>query len=166
MMFDGFDCDSITVPSCDLHNTSKSIGDRGIVTALILSVAQMYKNHEKLNVILTPNVIRAIQLVEPYFHQAVNEVELRPLFSDPPEGLDIPLPYLQPTAYIPQWIKQLTAALVWSVIGFNDKETDWDNSVPWSHGYLPASGSPINFDEVAQWLVRHAKKLSEGYIFF
>jgi hypothetical protein len=155
MMFNGFDCDSITVPSCEKHNTGKSIGDRGIVTALIMSVSQMYNNRDKLSVVLTPNIIRAIQLLEPDFPQARNEVELRDIFIDPPEGFDIPLPYMQPSAFIPSWIKQLTAALVWSVIGFHDKETDWDNSVPWSHGYLPASGSPINFDEVAAELAKN-----------
>jgi len=159
MMFNGFDCDSITVPSCDRHNTSRSKGDRGIVTALIMSVSQMYKNrdklHDNLNGILTPNIIRAIQLLEPDFNQATNEVELRDIFIDPPKDLDIPLPYMQPSAFIHGWIRQLTAALVWSVTGSYDPNTDWDNSVPWSHGYLPSSGEPRTFEDISNEMLKN-----------
>src|SRR5688572_30478530 len=155
MMFNGFDCDSITVPSCDNHNTSKSMGDRGIVTALIMSVSQMYKNRDKLSVVLTPNIIRAIQLLEPDFQQARNEVGLRDIFADPPEGFGIPLPYMQPSAFIPGWIKPLTAALVWSITGSNDPDTDWENSVPWSQGYLPSSGEPSSFEEISNKLLKN-----------
>ncbi|HEY4717548.1 MAG TPA: hypothetical protein VIH14_00910, partial [Anaerolineales bacterium] len=60
MMFTGFDCDSITVPSCDKHNTRKNIGDRAIITAILMGASQMLSNRAKLStplIRLTPNVI-------------------------------------------------------------------------------------------------------------
>jgi hypothetical protein len=151
MMFCGFDTDSITVPSCDKHNTEKSIGDRAVITAIIMSASQMLNNLDKLNVQLTSNVITAIKLVEPNIPKAKNEVELRDILIDPPEGLDIQIPYTQPGANIYGWMRQLSAALVWSVIGLYEPDIQWDNALAWSPGFLPIA-EPITSEKAASLL--------------
>jgi hypothetical protein len=35
-MFKGFECDSITVPSCDRHNSAKGGNDQAIVNGLLI----------------------------------------------------------------------------------------------------------------------------------
>jgi hypothetical protein len=62
---------------------------------------------------------------------------------------------MQPSAFIHGWIRQLTAALVWSVTGSYDPNTDWDNSVPWSHGYLPSSGEPRTFEDISNEMLKN-----------
>jgi hypothetical protein len=145
MMFECFDCDSITVPSCHKHNTEKSIGDRAIVTAISMSASQMLKyqsriNRRKIKARLTSNVIKAIKYLEPDFDWAKNQVRLQRPLIDPPEGLDIPLPFTQSYANIVVWIKQLTAALIWSVTGRYEPSIQWDDSLAWSPGFIPTNG--------------------------
>jgi len=151
MMFSGFNSDSITVPSCDKHNTQKSIGDRAVITAVIMSASQMLNNHDKLSVQLTPNVITAIKLAEPKFSQAKNEVELRDFLIDPPEGLDIPLPYTQPRANIYGWMRQLSAGLIWSLIGLYNPNIQWDKALVWSPGFVTLA-EPITTEKAASLL--------------
>ncbi len=134
MMFAKFDCDSITVPSCDKHNTEKSIGDRAVITAMIMSASQMLKNNLGSN--LTPNVITAIKHAEPDFNQAKKEVELRDFLIDPPEGLDIQLPYTKQSRNIRRWVRQLTAALVWSIIGRYEPKLHWGEALALSSGLV------------------------------
>ncbi len=146
MMFAEFDCDSITVPSCDKHNTEKHNSDRAILTAIAMSALQMINNVDKWSDRLTPNVIAAIKLIEPNFHQAKNQVELRSVLVDPPDGLDFPLPYTQAGTNVDSWIKQLTAALVWSVVGRCEQNVQWDKAEPWSAGFITIS-EPITSEK-------------------
>jgi hypothetical protein len=157
MMFTHFDCDCITVPSCDKHNTKKSIGDRAIITAIIMGASQTFNHRDKLSVPLdrlTPNVLAAIKLVEPNFHQAKNEVELRDFLINPPDGLDIPIPYTQLGIIIPGWIRQLTAALVWSLIGRHEPNIAWDEVRVWSPGLVMTS-EPITSENAVSLLSKH-----------
>ena len=146
MMFAGFARNSITVPSCDKHNTKKSIGDRAIITALIMSASQMFKHRDTLHIYLTPNVITAIKKAEPYFDLAKNDVRFRDFLIDPPDDLDIPLPYLELNTNIREWFKQLTAALIWSIVGRHDPNLQWDNASVGSLGFVETAG-PITFQK-------------------
>lgn len=151
MMFSGFGCDSITVPSCERHNTEKGTGDRGIITALIMSAYQMLQHRDKLSVHLTDNVIKAVELLQPEFAQAKNEVSLRHLLIDPPEGLNIPLPYTTPGVNIRAWMRQLTAALLWSLFGKHEAALEWEESWAWSPGFMPIS-EPVTARQAASFL--------------
>jgi hypothetical protein len=153
MMFDGFECDSITVPSCEKHNHSKSTSDRAIITAIIMSAYQEWKRDPTCQ-ILTPNVIKAIKVLEPNFSQAKNEVSLKKILVNPPSNLDIPFPYTQPSVNPRDWIRQLTAALVWSVIGKHDARIEWDKSRVWSPGLFPII-EPIDSEKAAELFIKH-----------
>jgi len=160
-MFTGFDCDCITVPSCDKHNTKKSFGDRAIITAIIMGASQMLKNRGKMlknrdnsSFEWTSNVLAAIKLIEPNFQQAKNEVELRDFLIDPSEDLDIPTPYTHLGETIYWWIKQLTAALVWSLIGRYEPNIHWDETRVWSPG-LVITGEPFTTENAASLLSEH-----------
>jgi hypothetical protein len=146
-MFNGFEGDSITVPSCEKHNEAKSARDRGIITAIIWTAYQESKRNPTSS-ILTPNVVKAIQLLEPNFPQAKHEVRLRNILVRPPSDLDVPFPYTQPGINPRGWIRQLTAALVWSVVGKYDPQTRWDKAGPWSPGII-TENIPIEVEEAA-----------------
>ena len=136
MMFNGFRCDKITVPSCSKHNTDKNLRDRGIITGLVMSAYQLWQ-HKPDSPSLTKNVIKAIKIHEKNFNQAQNEVALRDFISTPPQHLmNLRLPYLQPKVEIKGWVKQLTAALVWSVTGTYDPQIDWDKTLVDSPNYF------------------------------
>lgn len=155
MMFTGFQCDSITVPACDKHNTQKSIGDRAIVTAMIMGAYQVWK-HQPKSTKLTPNVVKAIKILEPQFEQAKNEVALRDFLINPPPELNVPLPYIRPSISIPGWVRQLTAALVWSVTGRNDPYINWDKTWAWSPGLISKS-QPIQAKEAAMLFLENRR---------
>lgn len=141
LMFNGFECDSITVPSCDEHNTEKNLKDRAVITALLLCI-KAGKNLEDL----PQNVISAICKLEPNIKEAKKEVDLRNFLIDPPEGLDQPLPYIEPIVNIRMWMRQLTAGLVWSITGNYEPSINWQQSIVWSPIFFPGSG-PISIPE-------------------
>jgi hypothetical protein len=144
-MFSDFDHDSLTVPGCEKHNLSKSLDDRAIVTAIIMGAAQVRKYIPESN-LLTPNVIKAVEKFEHKFPEAKNEVENRDfLLGIPPES-NFSLPYTQGTVRAEEWIRQLTAALVWSVTGKYNPKIDWDNAWAWSPNYFRTPG-PIELEE-------------------
>lgn len=146
-MFEGFDCDHITVPACEEHNNSKGDKDRAIVTMLLRGVDQM-QSGGLLRKALPPNVATAISTLEPNFRQANRELRLQRYLIDPPKDLDVDLPYLKPEVRIHTWMVQLTAALVWSVIGDYDPDSDWRNAWSWSPHYVQTTG-PVSFEDAA-----------------
>jgi hypothetical protein len=147
MMFEAFDCDRITVPACEEHNNSKSEKDRAIVTTLIRGVDQM-QSGGLLRTALSPNVAKALSILEPDFRQANRELTLQHYLIDPPKDLEIDLPYLKPEVRIRTWVVQLTAALVWSVVGAYDPDSDWQNAWSWSPHYVQTAG-PVSFEDAA-----------------
>ncbi len=58
LMFRKFDCDSITVPWCDDHNSSKSGEDQAIVSAFVQSLDNLFKQGTRL----ISNVVKAIRV--------------------------------------------------------------------------------------------------------
>lgn len=114
---------------------------------------QVWK-HRPLSPSLTPSVIHCIEVVEPDFHQAKNEVSLRNFLIDPPPELNVSLPYTQPSVKIREWIVHLTAALVWSVVGKHEQSNEWEVAWAWSPGFVPTSVE-IDPDEAAQFFVQN-----------
>jgi hypothetical protein len=159
MIFTEFNCDSITVPSCEKHNTQKSIGDSVILNAIMMSAYQAYNNREKLENHLTSNVITAIGHAKQDFDQVKNEVKPRDFILDPPDFLNIQIPYLQSTAFskISDWIRQLTAALVWSIVGRNDSDMHWDEAIVWSREMIQVPG-PLSFEKAKSLLKPNADR--------
>jgi len=128
-----------------MHNTQKNIGDRAVITALIMVASIKFYGPNKSVAQLTPNVITAIKHTEPNFQEAKKQVDFRNFLIDPPDGLDNSIPYTQPETNIKGWCRQLTAALVWSVTGRFEPTINWDKALPWSPQYLESVGAiPTN----------------------
>jgi len=133
-MFEAFSCDSITVPSCDKHNTEKGLDDRAIVEFLIKGsfVGLRYGS-------LTPNIFKAMEKAEPKLGNA-DEVSLRSWLNDPQGELGSSLAYLDGSIDIKVWMRQLTAALVWSATGNFDESIEWDNARVSSPEFIQSEG--------------------------
>jgi len=147
-MFEKFECDRITVPSCDKHNSNKNIGDRAIVTAMLMGAYKVRMDYPG-SPMLTSNILKAIDEAIPDFPQAKKEVQLRSFIIDSPKGIDFNLPYIEPQTKIYSWMRKLAAGLIWSVSGKHDFYFDWDKTLVWSPGYHPISG-PIPREEATQ----------------
>lgn len=147
MMFDGFDCDSITVPACERHNTEKSMGDRAVVSAAIHCALLTKRDHPD-SALLTENVLRAIDRVEPKLQKAAGHVAIRRIRGAPPH-LDVPLPHVLPEVDIRRWMRHLTAAVTWRAIGPHHQHVNWDDAVSWSPGFVPSDDGSIEFGPFA-----------------
>jgi hypothetical protein len=134
MMFEAFDCDSITVPSCERHNTAKSLDDRAIVTFFLRGMYYSLKTGS-----LTTNQLKALDVPE-YRLAKANEVTLQPLVRDPLGVVDAPLSHIDETKKVKDWMRLLTAALTWSVQGNYDPSVNWDQAIVWSPEYAADTG--------------------------
>jgi hypothetical protein len=128
----------MTVPSCSAHNTQKSGVDQAIVAALMLGLHQMHR-YDSARVTLSENVRQVIEQAEPHFTQVKNDVAPRPFLTVPPDGMDIPMPFIQPSVSLRPWLRQMTAALVWRVTGTHDAGTCWHEAGTWSPNFFPAA---------------------------
>lgn len=131
LLFAAFDCDSITVPSCERHNNGKSDKDRAIVTWLIKSLNRAFDSGLSTDS-FSPTVIEAISHLKPNFAKANRELSDHSFLSDP--ELDFKIPAINFTPYA--WICQLSAALVWSVTGEFDASIKWSEALVWNALYL------------------------------
>jgi len=145
LMFASFDCDSITVPSCKIHNNEKSNKDRAIITCLIKSLHRAIESGFPVDSVPS-KVFKTIADLKPYFAQANREVSDHSYLSNP--ELDFKLPAINVSVY--EWIKQLSAALVWSVVGEFDPAVKWDGSLVWSPLYVESTESMELIDRLSQ----------------
>ena len=121
-MLEAFNCDSITVPSCEKHNSEKNLDDRALVAFMLKG---LYYSLRKGS--LSENVIKALV----YSHSKLSdakEVDLRPFLSNRDDVLSFPLSHIADTESVVSWMQQLTAALNWSVVGEYDPSIDWNSS--------------------------------------
>jgi len=137
-MFAAFECDSITVPSCTKHNNEKSARDRAIISVLVKSLSRAIEGG-LIASSLPQNVIKAIELLKPNFAQANREITNRSWLADP--ELDFAIPSINVSVY--DWMRQLSAALVWSVTGEFDSSIEWKEAYVWNSLYLQPS-SPLS----------------------
>jgi hypothetical protein len=152
-MFKGFMCDSITVPSCDLHNSKKSGNDQAIVSAFLLSLRNGEDTYE-----LEPEITRAIKLAPPSFELAKRKAISAPLLSNPPEQLaDLPnTTYISPDAKILSWVRQLSAALVFDSTRTVINDFNWDKIIVWSPDWIRSEkNEPMELNRVVTVLQEH-----------
>jgi hypothetical protein len=145
-MFKAFKCDSITVPSCDEHNSKKSGRDQAIVSALLIPLHAGRNRYP-----LEPEISQAIDAAIPSFERAKRSVVKTPFLQDPPQGLeDLPdLAHLAPSVNMAVWIRQLTAGLIYSGIETTSTTIRWSESIIWSPDWFPTeSPAPVKYSEV------------------
>ena len=147
-MFKAFQCDSITVPSCDEHNSKKSGRDQAIVSALLIPLHAGRNRYP-----LEPEIIQAIDAAIPSFERAKRSAVRTPFLNDPPMGLeDLPeLAHLAPSVKVGDWIRHLTAGLIYSGIETASTTIRWSKSIVWSPDWFPAdTPAPVNYDEAVR----------------
>lgn len=152
-MFKGFSCDSITVPSCEKHNTSKSKTDQAIVSAFLIPLVNSIGKYP-----IEENVFNAICAATSLFDRTKRYAIERPLLNNPPEWLqDLPdLAYLLPEINIEEWVKQLTAALIYNAIKFFDSTIDWPKIMVWSPNWLPTtSPNSLTFNQARNIILKN-----------
>lgn len=132
LMFRKFDCDSITVPSCDDHNSSKSGEDQAIISAFVQSLDNLFKHGTRLS----SNVVKGIRVTRSSYTRTKKKVRNVP-FVDSVMGMYrnlAPMAYYQGQVEI--WIVHLTAALVFDGTGFYNSAIDWSTSRVWSPDWI------------------------------
>lgn len=150
--FRGFPCDSITVPSCDKHNTKKSGNDQAIVSAFLIALRN---GSERWS--LEPEVKVAIQRALPSFERAKRKAIDIPLISDQPKyTANLPnVSHIAPSASIRSWARQLTAALVYDVANEFVASVVWDTAIAWSPNFVESNeASPMQFSHVVSVLTK------------
>ena len=159
LMFKGFDCDSITVPSCAVHNSKKSGNDQAIVSALVFPYYSMLIN-DYITDQLTPERLKAIEEIKPAFERVKRKVMSMPFLLDPPKGLvDLPnTSYIAASAEIRGWIRQLSAALLFDGTQAYDETINWGDAGVWSAEFYSAP-APMPLD--TDYVVYLAKKRIE-----
>ncbi|HSH02050.1 MAG TPA: hypothetical protein VLL52_05975 [Anaerolineae bacterium] len=93
--------------------------------------------HQEPKPALAPNVRKAIQIAAPNFGQDKALVTLQAFVLDASPDLGYPLPYFNNQNELKHWVRQLTAALTWSVIGQYEPAISWDNVIVWSPQFIP-----------------------------
>ncbi len=148
-MFIDFECDRITVPSCDEHNTERTQDDAALAAALQMTAYWAYKNVPS-SPRLTPNVAKALERAESNFHRTKRSVQDRPFLDEPIPGLNSDLPFIAPTVKINAWIRQVTAGLVWNITGEYDSLVDWNSVEVICPTFKPGHG-PLTRSDAIQW---------------
>ncbi|MFW6009133.1 MAG: hypothetical protein ACOCP8_07710 [archaeon] len=114
-LFKCFICDKITVPSCEKHNENKSMDDESIIKAMLMSLdnlSEKYKYEEK--------ILKLINKTKPHFSQVKRNVKSKLISDKLPSSLKKEIAHISENVNLNEWIKQLTAALVYSVINKYD----------------------------------------------
>jgi hypothetical protein len=144
-MFRAFNCDSITVPSCDEHNSKKGGNDQAIVSALLIPLDSGRDQYS-----LEPEIEEAIKVAKSSFERSKRIAVRSQLLVDPPPGLeDLPdLAHVDPSVQLATWVRQLTAGLVYSKIGPASHTISWSKATSWSPHWFPTSDpGPVTYSE-------------------
>ena len=154
-MFKAFDCDSITVPSCDGHNTSKSFDDQVIIDLLMHGVDWQRKRAS-----IGKHASEALSLRPSSFTRTKRLID----YASPVDHPAVPtIPYLERGPDIYTWMQCIAAALVFDGAGFRDPRIDWSAALVFSPSFLPGpKGLSMPLDDAAQWL-RARQQTADGW---
>jgi hypothetical protein len=156
LMFNTFDCDSLTVPACEMHNNSKGHKDRAVVSWLLKALSRSIEAGNTTGI--TDNVTAAIKQIQSNLSQSVREVSAGSFFEDP--EIDFEVPYLNFS--VTKWLHQLSAAIIWSASAHYDSTIDWEDSYVWSPFYMGAkryknvlqTGNKLIQNQFSDWYLR------------
>jgi hypothetical protein len=137
-MFRAFDCDSITVPSCEAHNSAKAGQDQAIVSAFLIPLQNRIDAGKYVDKPLAPNILSAIQTAKSSFERVKRRAISSPLIdTHPAEQKVFPdTAYLASPIDIKTWMRQLTAALIYHGTQLFDPKIRWDEAVAWSDNWI------------------------------
>lgn len=141
-MFKGFKCDSITVPSCDEHNTKKGGNDQAIVSAFLIPLLNSKELYP-----LEPEIELAVKQAIPSFERAKKKAFSAQLISNP--EINIPnTSYLSHDAKLWDWMRQLTVALIYDATKASVGNVNWDHMPTWSPHWIQSTQNvPIELNK-------------------
>jgi hypothetical protein len=153
-MFRAFDCDSITVPSCDDHNTSKSSEDQVIIDLLMHSIDWQRRRGP-----VSQQATEALSLRFSSFSHTKRRID----HSNLVDRRELPeIPYLEPGTDIYRWMQQVAAGLVFDAARFHDPSVDWSRALVFCPTFLPvAKAPPLPLDVATHWL-RERQEIADG----
>jgi len=147
-LFKYFICDRITVPSCDTHNGKKSGRDQAIIHGYFKSLLGYQEN-------LEAEVKKAILGAMDGFKYTKKTAVPSHLIKDPPTNLQaLPkIAYLTKENEIHNWIRQLSAAVVFDATKRYNPSIFWSKLQIFSPNWVPAeSAQGIDLDQAIEIL--------------
>lgn len=152
-LFKNFQCDSITVPSCDVHNGNKSGRDQAIIHGYFKSLLG-YKDK------LEPKVRKALLKAIHGFHYTKRSAVSAPLIKNPSEKLHgLPnLAFVTKESRTHNWIKQLSAAIILDATKYFNPSVPWNDLKVFFPEWIPADGPHgIDQDKAIELILRNKK---------
>jgi len=135
-MFKGFTCDKIRVPSCLVHNSSKSQHDQDVVAALLTP----FRSSEGLQPI-NPKVQLAVERAKESFQRSKHRAIETPFISNKPSDMQhLPNVAYMSTESMFSWIRQLTAAIFYDGLKRYVAEVDWERMIIRSPNWVARKG--------------------------
>lgn len=124
-MFVGFECNKITVPSCELHNEMKSYFDDCILKGFLRTMHNF--SNGKIEKILKPEVVKALEVVKDKFPQVKKMVKDIEMFlpGEDPHNRNLIGTWMDGKVDFDGWIKKVTAGLIWDATKEFSPELDW-----------------------------------------
>ena len=118
-MFDST-CDSITVPSCEKHNTVKGASDQAVLNGFLLTL-----NGASTRYHFKQEVLNAAEKKQPSFKRTKYKTFSARLLENQE---DLPaIGYVTSEVDVKKWMRHLTAALVWDGIGYFEYKINENN---------------------------------------
>jgi hypothetical protein len=117
-IFKGFKINKMTVYSCDEHNSERSGKDEAIIKSMLLAI----KNSN--NVTITTELSQALNEVKDHYNQVKKTVTKEKIIIDSNEDtvcLDVSID-------LDNWIRQLSAGMIYHKIKYFDNGNDFVNS--------------------------------------
>jgi hypothetical protein len=131
LMFKGFSCIPITVPSCNEHNSAKSHLDQAIVSAFIIPLFNGMDHYS-----LEDDVKKAINEAKAHFQYVKKLAYSSQVISDLSDEIKLPeVSYLKVDLTV--WMRQITAALIYDASQAFDTTVTWENLPAWSNEWIP-----------------------------
>jgi hypothetical protein len=156
-LFKGFHVDCIKVPSCEKHNSGKGDDDNVIIKSMLMAL-------DRSNLPLNEDVKIALQIVKPYFEQAKNKLSERTLYKQKNKDYDFVV--LDPKVDLSDWIRKLSAGLIWYKTRFYDKNNQFDNSIVFERNSYPVYKTPQDLSVYEKEYIKKleiAKILENGH---
>lgn len=143
-LFKAADCDMITVPSCDAHNSEKSFADKAVLTAMAKVVLEGYKVNSR-DQKYTPNIMKTVASIEAAFSEVAQLVTWQGFYVEPEPWQTNDMVYFKTSLFFLDWVRQLTAAVVWHVVGEPQSNVVWDAVEVYNPYFY--TGGPYQQDE-------------------
>ncbi len=140
-MFKGFNCDSITVPSCEEHNCKKGGKDQAITSALLMPFNIKIMRNKSKDLSSNPELVKAVLSAKSSFERTKHRALSKDFIENYPKelGEQPEVGFIINRMKIKNWINNLTAGLVFDCTKTYKEEINWDTVDNWSPNYIPRS---------------------------